>query len=137
MEAINIKQRGHQSPREEQEEFDSEFAFSEGARVGRLGLSPNLNPYHPDDQLFAEWERGRKSALAQSLRSAPAARTREPVFVQKWKDQKPGDPVPLSTLVQANVDDSELCDWARRAPVDACYMTGGGAAPACWLRRVA
>jgi hypothetical protein len=33
-------------------------AFTEGARVGRLALSNNLNPYQPEDPLYAEWRRG-------------------------------------------------------------------------------
>ncbi len=129
----------HQTPREEQEEFDRYFAFSEGAHAGRLLLAPTLNPYHEDDPLHGEWERGRMGALAEKLqRSMPVARAREPIFVQRWEhEQAPGDPVALTELVAANEDDGELCDWARRAMVDACFMTGGGAAPACWLRRVA
>jgi hypothetical protein len=33
-------------------------AFTEGARVGRLAYPLNLNPYQPEDPLYAEWRRG-------------------------------------------------------------------------------
>jgi hypothetical protein len=43
----------------EQQRADlQQSAFTEGARVGRLALSLNLNPYKPEDPLYGEWRRG-------------------------------------------------------------------------------
>lgn len=61
----------------------------------------------------------------------------EPKFTQQWEcEPKPSAPLPLSTLLEANRDDEEICDWAPRAPVGGSLITGGGAAPTVWLRRV-
>jgi hypothetical protein len=107
-------------------------AFSEGRRIGRLKLGPALNDYPFGSDDYKEWYRGWFTEIGTALAGSP-----EPVFMLQWKDQAPGDPVRLSELTRANADDEELCEWARRAPRDSCFITGGGAAPACWLRRIA
>jgi hypothetical protein len=45
-------------PNEQQAEDLKQHARHEGARVGRLALPNNLNPYQPEDPLYAEWRRG-------------------------------------------------------------------------------
>jgi hypothetical protein len=54
----------------EQRQLHSDTAFSEGARVGRLGLSLNLNPYGPDDPLYSDWVRGWHSQVLDCARRA-------------------------------------------------------------------
>lgn len=138
MQAIITMGAAHRTPREEQEQVDREFAQSEGFRAGRNGYAIGFNPYHADDPLYEEWRSNWMRGAAEAARACYQQRAREPRFVQKWEQQaEHSDPVALTDLVAANSDDEDLCEWAKRADVDACYMTGGGAAPACWLRRVA
>jgi hypothetical protein len=139
MEQVNALRPTHQ----EQAQAIESDAFSEGRRIGRLKLSPSLNEYPFGSDDYKEWYRGwfaevgaRLSDVKQRLQRL-AENQPEPAFVQQWKDQAPGDPVGLEELTRANADDDELCQWARSAPLDACFISGGGAAPACWLRRVA
>lgn len=54
----------------EQRQHHSDTAFSEGARVGRLGLSLNLNPYVPADPLHAHWLRGWQTQVLELARRA-------------------------------------------------------------------
>ena len=131
MEQVNALRLTHQAQQEQGSKPSDGSAFSEGLRVGRLKLGPALNPYRFGSDDYKEWYRGWFTEIGTALAGSP-----EPVFVLQWKDQAPGDPVRLSELTRANADDEELCDWARRAPRDSCFITGGGAAPACWLRRV-
>jgi len=49
---------GHDQQREDLKQS----AFTEGARVGRLGLSLNVNPHRPDDPLYEDWLMGWLSA---------------------------------------------------------------------------
>jgi len=130
MDQVNA-QRLHEQPSEPPKARESD-AFSEGRRIGRLKLSPAMNDYPFGSDDYKEWYRGWFTEIGTALAGSP-----EPVFMLQWKDQAPGDPVRLSELTRANADDEELCEWARRAPRDSCFITGGGAAPACWLRRVA
>jgi hypothetical protein len=141
MEQVNAL-RLHEQPSEPSKARESD-AFSEGRRIGRLKLGPALNDYPFGSDDYKEWYRGwfteigeRLADVKQRLQHLAECQT-EPVFVLQWKDQAPGDPVRLSELMRANADDEELCDWARRAPRNSCFITGGGAAPACWLRRIA
>jgi hypothetical protein len=136
--ALRLQEQPSESPKARESD-----AFSEGRRIGRLKLSPALNDYPFGSDDYKEWYRGwfaevgaRLSDVKQRLQHL-AENLPEPVFVQQWKDRAPGEPVKLSELTRANADDEELCEWARRAPRDSCFITGGGAAPACWLRRIA
>lgn len=63
--------------------------------------------------------------------------TDEPQFTQQWANETAGVPVPLSALLKANADDESLCEWLSGAEVGEDITTGGGAAPACTLRRIA
>lgn len=51
-------------------QLHSDTALSAGARVGRLGLSLNLNPYRHDDPLHAEWRRGWQTHIAAQAQRA-------------------------------------------------------------------
>ena len=59
---------------DQQAEDLKQHARHEGARVGRLGLSSNLNPYRPDDPLYAEWLQFWQSAIAAACFSNVNAR---------------------------------------------------------------
>lgn len=56
--------------------------------------------------------------------------------LQRKGERQPSAPIPLSELLEANKDDTELCEWAKRAPLHSGLITGGGAAPVCSVRRV-
>lgn len=61
----------------------------------------------------------------------------EPWFVLRREGEpRPAHRMPLSEMLEANRDDDELCAWLRRAPLGGVRMTGGGAEPACAVRRV-
>jgi hypothetical protein len=61
----------------------------------------------------------------------------EPQFTQQWAGERASAPQPLWSLLQANKDDADLCEWLSRARVGDDLTTGGGAAPRCTVRRVA
>lgn len=60
-----------------------------------------------------------------------------PRFTLHWEgDARPGIPVSLESLLQHNKDDAEIREWAPRATVGGSLVTGGGAQPACSIRRI-
>lgn len=60
----------------------------------------------------------------------------DPIFTQQFEGQEPKEErQPL--LMAANREDDEVCKFLLYAKVGDELTTGGGAAPACTLRRVA
>lgn len=55
---------------EQQQQLLSDTAAAQGARVGRLGLSLNHNPYGPGDPLHAHWLRSWQSQVVDRARRA-------------------------------------------------------------------
>ena len=87
--------------------------------------------------------RGMKEAAAVALQvgaelmapAEPAAP--EAWFVMQYEGLAPSSRAPLIDLLNDNRDDAELCAWLLSAKVGDALTTGGGAAPACTLKRVA
>lgn len=84
--------------------------------------------------------RGMKEAAAVALQIGAELMAGEPVaeawFVQQWEGQSPASRAPLIDLLNDNRGDAELCAWLLSAKVGDELTTGGGAAPACTVRRV-
>ena len=57
-------------------------------------------------------------------------------FTVQTEGESPAHRQPLSELLEANRDDTDLVDWLQRAKPGASYTVGGGAAPAIAVRRV-
>ncbi len=86
--------------------------------------------------------RGMKEAAAVALQVGAALMAGEPPaaeawFVQQWEGQPPASRAPLIDLLADNRDDAELCAWLLGSKVGDELTTGGGAAPACTVKRVA
>lgn len=62
---------------------------------------------------------------------------KEPKFtIQRQGERRQSAPMPLSSLLEANKEDEEICEWAPRARPGSGLITGGGAQPICTVRRV-
>ena len=59
----------------------------------------------------------------------------EPHFTLQWAGE-PADGFSAASMLDANRDDAEVCEFVRGASIGDELRTGGGAAPACTLRRV-
>ena len=85
--------------------------------------------------------RGMREAAVVAIEIACALMTRDPEpaeawFVMQWEGEPPASRAPLAEFIKANQDDEPLCQWLARAKVGDELKTGGGAAPACTVRRV-
>lgn len=58
-------------------------------------------------------------------------------FTMQWKGGPEGPLDSLGSMLMANADDEALCNWLRNARLNEQAVFGGGAAPACTVRRVA
>jgi len=86
-------------------------------------------------------KRGMHEAAAVALQVAAklmggASAAPEAWFVQQWEGQPPASRAPLADLKAANSDDLHVLCFLENAKPGDELKTGGGAAPACTVRRV-
>lgn len=121
--------------------MNNDLAFSIKEFLREAGIVCNklhTAPAQGIDQLDAKTMADNLTVMAIPVREA-IAKQQEPRFMFVWdtpENESQSDFSTLSEMLEANVDDRDICHFVKHAEIGQCYRAGGGAAPLVTTWRV-